>query len=142
MKLLLLASASLLLAAGAASAQQTSAQPPAASASASTITDAELAAVATIGAEGKRLQDEAAPGIASAATPEDKRKAQYALDDKMEALFKGNNITFERYNEIALKAQSDKALAARIAAAPKTAATSGSPTSAKPEPQAPGTDLK
>lgn len=136
MKVLLLASASLLLAAGAANAQDKPASPPAAaSASASSsVTDAELSAVATVGAEGKRLQDEAAPGIAAATTPEDKRKAQYALDDKMEALFKANSITFERYNAIASMAQSDKALAAKIAAAPKTpmpAASTGeaSPTS-------------
>jgi len=135
MKTLLLASA-FALTAGAAFAQDAapaapkSAQPPAAEASASanaTVSDAEVAKVAALAADVKTINAQHQPKIASAADAAAKAEAQKGLDTAINDSLTKHGLTVERYNEIASLAQSDKALAAKIAAA--GSASTGSATS-------------
>lgn len=137
MKYLLLSSVAALALAGSAFAQDsaapsTAAQPPAAaaqgeaSASTSTVSDADVQKVAALAADVKALNETAQPKIAAAADATAKAAAQKELNDSIMASLTKHGLTVEKYNEIATLAQTDKALAARLAAANNPAASQGS----------------
>jgi hypothetical protein len=134
MKIVLLASAAALIATAAvaappkssATATSPTAKPQAATPAETTeaalppdtsgVTDDEVKKVAMIGAANQKLTDAADKGS-------DKAQAQAALGSQQMALFKTQGLTMDRYNTVATMAQSNKALAARIAKAnPDTAA--------------------
>lgn len=132
MKSILLASAFALTVGGAAFAQDAApaaAQPPAASATASTsVSDAEVGKVAGLAADVKAINAEHQPKIASAADATAKAEAQKSLDTAINGALTKHDLTVERYNEIAAAAATDKALAAKIAAAGSASTGAATPT--------------
>lgn len=94
----------------------------AASASSMTFTDAQLQAFATASAEIDPITR-----TLSTATPEQQQQATLQIRQ----ILARNNLTFEQYNGIAARAQTDDALAARIAAM-RSGQTASEPPSVPP----------
>lgn len=92
----------------------THAATPSASSAGPAPTDAELRDFAHAAKDVQYIREQAQPQIDIAKTPDDRAKLQLAAEHQMEAAVRNNHLTVQRYQQIAMAAQTNATIRTKV----------------------------